>query len=102
MPPPKSRKELQSFLGTINYLGKFSLATTEVCELLIKAEWSWNGTNQNLYDKAKRMITRDACMKFYDALKPLYLETDASGIGIGDGLLQMTEGMNCGCLGHEL
>ena len=27
-------------------------------------------------------------MKFYDKPKPLYLETDASGIGLGSSLLQ--------------
>ena len=35
-------------------------------------------------------------MKLYDVLKPLYLETDASGIGHGASLLHMHEGMNCG------
>ena len=33
-------------------------------------------------------------MKFYDAFRPLYLETDASGVGLGAGLLRA--GMNCG------
>ena len=28
-------------------------------------------------------------MKFYDDTKPLYLETDTSGIGLGAALLQM-------------
>ena len=78
---------MQSFLGTINYLSKFSTATAEVYEPLtnlmaVKAEWSWNGTCQDLYDKVKRLITRDACMNFYDASKPLYLEMDASSIGL--------------------
>ena len=34
-------------------------------------------------------------MKFCDALNPLYLDTDASYIGLAADLLQMLEGMNC-------
>ena len=34
-------------------------------------------------------------MKFYDNTKPLYLETDASGIGLGVALLQTHEGTAC-------
>ena len=34
MPPPKTKKELQAFLGIINYLSKFSLSTANICESL--------------------------------------------------------------------
>ena len=34
-------------------------------------------------------------MKFYEKTKPLYLETDASGIGLGFTLLQTRNGMTC-------
>ena len=51
---------------------------------------------QDLYEKARKLITKDACMKFYDALKPLYLKKDVSGIDLGAGLLQVRQGMNCG------
>ena len=50
---------------------------------------------QELYNKAKNVIRQDTCMKFYDALKPLYLETDTSSIGLGVGLSQVRKGMNC-------
>ena len=34
-------------------------------------------------------------MKFYDDTKPLYLETDASRVGLGAALLQLHEGTLC-------
>ena len=93
MPAPKNKKELQAFLGTINYLGKFSPGTAEVCEPLHKLTsckmiWTWNASYQQLFDNAKSIIKADVCMKFYNNSKQLYLETDASGIGLGAALLQ--------------
>ena len=32
MPSPRTRKEVQSFIGIINYLSKFSLRLTELAE----------------------------------------------------------------------
>ena len=34
MPAPKNKRELQAFLGIINYLSKFSPDMVEICDLL--------------------------------------------------------------------
>ena len=47
-------------------------------------------------DKNKNIIRQDACMKFYDALMPLHLETDTSSISQRAGLSQVMDGVNCG------
>ena len=36
MPVPNNKKELQAFLSIINYLGKFSPGTADVCDPLHK------------------------------------------------------------------
>ena len=100
MPSPNNKKELQAFLSIINYLGKNSLGTADVCEPLhkltsSKAVWTWNASFQALFNKAKLLIKSDMCMTFYDGTKPLYLETDASSVDLGAALLQTQEGTTC-------
>ena len=89
---PKNKKELQAFLGIINYLSQFSPDTSEVCEPLrklmsCKATWTWDASYQQRFEKAKSLMKVEMCMKFYDDTKLLYLETDTSGIGLGAALL---------------
>ena len=66
---PKNKRELQSFLGIINYLSKFSPGTAEVCKPLRKLTSSkttltWDASYQQLFDKAKSFIKTKVCMKF--------------------------------------
>ena len=100
MPTPKTEKELQKFLGIINYLGKFSPRTAELCELLrklasTKAEQTWNATYQKMFKEAKVVIKEDACMKFYNETKLLYIETHMFGVGLATALLQPSNSISC-------
>ena len=68
----------------MSYLGKVSLTTAEVCEslrelALLKYKWTWNSTYQNLYEKVKIIIKKNANMAFCNEKKQLYLETDTFG-----------------------
>ena len=61
IPPPKLKKELQAFKRKINYLSYCSPAPVEVYEPLwrltsVKADWTWNKSYQNLFNKAKTLI----------------------------------------------
>ena len=58
MPPPQC-KEVHTFLGILNYLGKFSAVTAEVCKQLqkltsFKADQTWNSMYQDVNDTAKK------------------------------------------------
>ena len=93
MPAPKNKRELQAFLGIINYLGKFSPGMAEVCKPLQKltsCKMTWT-----LFDKAKSLIKVEVCMKFYDVTTQLYLETDVSEISLGAALLQLGDNTDC-------
>ena len=57
--------------------------------MLSKTLWTGNASYQALYDEVQSLIKDDVCMKLYDETKPLYLETDASRIGLGITLLQI-------------
>ena len=87
VPPLKYKKELQSFLGIINYLSKFPSEPAGLCVwpqklISVKADWTWNRTYQDLYDRAKKIVKKDLCIKFHDT-RSLYLDTDASCISLG-------------------
>ena len=57
--------------------------------------WTWNASYQQLFDNAKSIIKADVCMKFYDGSKPLYSETDASGVSLGAAMLQLCNNTVC-------
>ena len=76
--------------------------TVEVCEPLqmlksVKAEWMWNRKYQEIYKRAKLLVKEDTCMRYYDVRKPLYLETDASGVSMGIVLVKVRDNLNCRC-----
>ena len=71
MPAPKNKKELQAFLGIINYLNKFSPDRSGVWEPLrkltsSKGMWLWDASYQQQFEKAKLLIKAEMYMKFYD------------------------------------
>ena len=100
MPPPKSEKELQSFMDILNCISKFSPLTTEVCESpqklkSVKIDWTRNKCTKALW-QSKEDSQKDTCVEFYDTARPLYLEIDASGVSLGARLLKVRDGMNYG------
>ena len=87
MPPPKTNKEIQVFLGIIDNLSKLSPSIVDKCGSLrkltsAKTEWTWNVTYKKIFYKAKPIIKEDACKKVFDETNPLYIETDTSGVGL--------------------
>ena len=49
---------------------------------------------QDLYDRRKKIVKMDACMKFYNAARLPWLATDVSGVGLGARLVKVRYAMN--------
>lgn len=93
MPDPKSKKDLQRYLGMINYMRSFipNLAQkTEVLRQLLKndVEFTWNACHINATQQLKQIITNTPVLAVFDENVKIVIQTDASKSGIGCVLLQ--------------
>ena len=90
---PQNLQELQAFLGTINYYGRFvnNLAenASALYHLLKKStEFVWSNECEKAFESLKTDTITATILGQYDHTKPLILATDASQYGIGAVLMQ--------------
>ena len=93
MPFPENKKELQRFLGMINYLGKFipnfSENTENFKKLLEKdTEWYFDENHKKEIDKLKLLVISPSVLKFYNPVLPIKVSCDASENSLGAVLEQ--------------
>ena len=92
-PTPMNQMELQSFLGTVNYLSHFLAFLSDLhvpLQALLKkgTEFVWTTVHQHTFDQIKLHVSNDVKLQFYDANKLLYIEVDTSKKSIGAVMLQ--------------
>ena len=80
--------ELRSFLGILNYYGKFlPNLSTKLYPLHTllgkKTKWVWDKPQQDAFQMAKEALQANPLLVHYDPSKPLILACDASQYGIG-------------------
>lgn len=87
-PRPKTQQELKSFLGMLNYYGKFiaSLSTLlQPLNQLLQAnrKWRWSDDCEKAFTEAKEKLAAAPVLTHYNPELPLRLAGDASSYGIG-------------------
>ena len=87
-PRPQDISQIRSFLGMLNYYGKFlpNLATLlrPLYDLLQSAEtWNWEEPQDRAFREAQTLLSSAPLLTHYDHKKPLVLSCDASPYGVG-------------------
>ena len=93
LPEPKTEALLQSFLGMVNNLSRFSpyiaKMTINLRALLKKKnDFIWQPQHSVDFQSIIKELCSPKLLKYYDCNKDLYLEVDASQKAIGMALLQ--------------
>ena len=93
LPTPENHKQLQSFLGLINYLQPFlpNLASKTTFLREQVSHWDWNPSTDIAFQKLKQWICKtllNTTLTYFDSTKPVVIQTDASEYGLGAALLQ--------------
>ena len=93
IPPLTCKKQVQSFIGMVNYLSKFSVRLSEVAEPIRelskeKVPFNWGPEIQAAFKQMKKEIARAPILAYYNSKKETILQTNASIKGLGACLLQ--------------
>ncbi|QRW20558.1 Retrotransposable element Tf2 protein [Rhizoctonia solani] len=92
-PQPRTVKQVQAFLGFVNYLRRFipnfSLVARPLHSLTRKeSPWSWGNQEEEAFQELKTLVTRSLVLIHSNPALPYYLETDALGVAMGAILSQ--------------
>ena len=87
-PIPKSCKELQGFLGFLNFYRRFIENFSKVVHPLNtltseKLPFEWTAECQMAFEQLKEKITMVPALRMPNNNDPFHIKTDGSGIGIG-------------------
>ena len=99
-PCPGNVSQLKSYLGLVNYYGKFlpQLATclAPLYDLLKReTDWHWGKSQEKAFADSKRWLHSERVLIHFDPNKPLVLFCDASPYGLGAVLChKLSEGVD--------
>jgi hypothetical protein len=88
-PTPKSKKELQRFIGVVIYHAQFlphlATITSPLSDLISQEVFEWHPIHEEAFKQVKRLAENTPILRplDYESPDPIYLFTDASQVGAG-------------------
>ena len=100
-PEPQNKREVQSFVGFVNFyrwfIKDFSHHAHALFDLTKKdVGWRWEESEQASFNKLKELITSAPVLVFPNDSLPYHIEADSSDAAIGAVLSQQTSLENGG------
>ena len=91
--PPKTRKQLRSFIGMINYYRDMWIRRAHTLAPLTgmtsaKVKWEWTTEHQRAFDTIKRIMAREVLLTHPNFQKPFHVHADASKLQLGSVISQ--------------
>jgi transposase InsO family protein len=95
-PTPTNKKEVQAFLGFVNFYRRFikdfSHHARPLFDLTKKAEgWKWEKEQKGAFERLKEAVTTAPVLAFPDEERPFRLEADSSDFATGAVLSQLSD-----------
>ena len=94
---PKCSKDVERFLGFVNYhrvfIKDFALKATPLYKLTGKNKFIWEEEQQIAFEELKTYLIQPPVLALPNATDPFILDTDASDVAIGGVLSQVQDGV---------
>jgi len=92
-PTPRRVKDIQSFLGFVNFYRRFIKGYSELSAPLTyltwkTIPWNWFANCENAFETIKRAFTMAPVLKHWNPDSPLVLETDTSDLAVINRLFE--------------
>lgn len=96
-PSPQNVTQLKSYLGILNYYGKFIHMLSAKLKPLYDlcksgSEFLWTDECERVFQESKMLLSSEDVLTHFDPTKPIFITCDSSGYGVGAVLSHKIDG----------